>query len=180
MSRISTGTGDRGTTGLADGSRVPKTDPRIEVVGAVDEVNDLLGLALSHLGPAGTDLAPRLRELQADLFALGAAVAGARGLSLPAEAIARVEKWTDELEAALPPLTKFILPGGVPAAAVLQTARSVARRAERAAWRAREAGHAVPEDALVYLNRLSDLLFLLARDVNRRAGVKEPEWAGRG
>lgn len=152
-------------------------------MGAIDEANDVLGLAVSQLA-GERDLVERIQWIQSDLFVVGADIAAPpgspRAMRLPADAVRRIEGWTDALEASLPPLTKFILPGGEAAAAFLQLARSVARRAERAAWRAREADETISDDVLVYLNRLSDLLFLLAREVNRRRGVREPEWAGKG
>ncbi|HEX2022315.1 MAG TPA: cob(I)yrinic acid a,c-diamide adenosyltransferase [Candidatus Thermoplasmatota archaeon] len=180
MARISTGTGDDGTTGLVGGARVPKTSPRVAAYGAVDEANDALGLAAAFATrPA---LVETIRALQEDLFALGADLAAPPGVQTvrvgPAH-VARLVREEDRLEATLPPLTKFILPGGTPAAAYLQLARSVARRAEREAWRAAQT-EAVSRDALVYLNRLSDLLFLLAREENVLAGVEERQWAGRG
>lgn len=179
MSRISTGTGDRGTTGLADGSRLPKTDPLFDAVGAVDEANDLLGVAAAH---ADAPTRALLQTFQRDLFTLGADLASPESLRgamrLTASAVARVEAETDRLEAALPPLTRFILPGGTPLAAHLQHARSVVRRAERLVWALAASGKINP-DALVYLNRLSDCLFLLAREANGKAGVPEPEWEGK-
>lgn len=177
MSRISTGTGDDGTTGLADGSRVPKTDPRVEACGTLDELNDVLGLAAS----LGDDaLRAIVHPIQAEIFTLGADLATptGEGLRLDAKAVARLEAETDRLETALPKLQHFILPGGTPAAAALHLARSVCRRAERRTWALREAED-VREEALVYLNRLSDLLFLLAREANAAAGTEEPQWLGR-
>ena len=180
MARISTGTGDDGTTGLVGGRRIAKTALRVEAVGAVDEANDALGVAAA-LTP-NEELRTLLRTLQSDLFTLGADLAAPELVSsmriLP-EHVARLEQESDRLEAALPPLRNFILPGGAPSAAALQVARSIVRRAERAAWRA-HADETLGEAALVYLNRLSDLLFLLAREENAKAGVAEPVWAGKG
>lgn len=178
VSRISTGTGDDGTTGLVDGSRLPKAHLRVEAVGAVDEVNDALGLAASaapHLGSA-------LAAFQEDLFVLGADLAtpGDKDgpMRLGPDAVERVERETDRLEAELPPLRHFILPGGAEPAARLFVARGLARRAERAVWRL-ATEQSVNRYGLVYLNRLSDMLFLLARAENRRASVAEPEWRPR-
>ncbi len=181
MSRISTGTGDEGSTGLVGGARVPKTDARVEATGTVDELNDVLGLAASF----GSDaLREALRPLQRDLLTLGADLSNPgtdhdEGVRVSEEHIGRVEARTEELEGSLPELSNFILPGGERAAAFLQLARSVCRRAERLAWHLREEhGDDVNSAALVYLNRLSDLLFLMARKVNVDAGVEEERWMG--
>lgn len=179
MARISTGTGDDGTTGLVGGSRVPKTHPRVAACGAIDEANDALGLAAAFATrPALVEL---VRRLQADLFTVGADLAAPAGVSTvrvtPALSAALVAE-EDRLERELPPLTKFILPGGTPTAAYLQMARSIVRRAEREAWRAAKSED-VGREALVYLNRLSDLLFLLAREENVLAGKEETQWMGR-
>ena len=178
MARISTGTGDDGTTGLVGGRRVPKTSPRVAAYGAVDEANDALGLAAAFA--ARPALRALLRRLQEDLFTLGADLAAPPDVKTtrvtPAD-VARLVAEEDRLEAALPPLRRFILPGGTPAAAHLQLARSVVRRAEREAWRVAAAEPVNPE-ALLYLNRLSDLLFLLAREENVLAGVEETQWMG--
>ncbi|HWG89382.1 MAG TPA: cob(I)yrinic acid a,c-diamide adenosyltransferase [Candidatus Thermoplasmatota archaeon] len=184
MSRISTGTGDDGTTGLADGSRVQKTHPRVEAYGAVDEANDALGLAAAFTeDPA---VRARLARLQHDLFTLGADLATPRSektaawaLRITEEHVRYVEGETDALETALPPLRHFILPGGAKSAAFLQLARSMVRRAERQALRFREAGGEVNPLAVIYLNRLSDLLFLMARAENQAQGIAEPQWLGR-
>lgn len=179
VARISTGTGDDGTTGRVGGSRVKKASLLMEAVGAVDEANDALGLAAS-LSPRA-DLRDLLQAIQSDLFTLGADLAAPRGVTTlriePAH-VARLVAEEDRLEALLPPLRHFILPGGTPVAATLQLARSVTRRAERAAWRLHEE-EPVGREALLYLNRLSDLLFLLAREENLKAGTAEPAWKGR-
>lgn len=180
MPRISTGTGDDGTTGSVGGSRLPKASQRVETTGAIDETNDALGLAASLA--TRDDLKETLRALQADLFTVGADVAsppGVQTVRVTAEHVARIEREEDRLEGVLPPLRHFILPGGTPCAAALQLGRSLARRAEREAWRLHAEGP-VNEHALVYLNRLSDLLFLLAREENVKAGVEETLWLGRG
>lgn len=158
---------------------MPKTSPRVAAYGAVDEANDLLGLAVAFATRDG--LKRLLRRVQTDLFALGS------DLATPADApkavrvseadVARLVAEEDRLEAELPPLRRFILPGGTPCAAYLQLARSVVRRAEREAWRVAEKEPVNPQ-ALVYLNRLSDLLFLLAREENVHAGVEETQWMG--
>src|SRR5688500_16047403 len=150
--RISTGTGDDGTTGSVGGSRVPKASRRVETTGAIDETNDALGLAAALA--TREELKAALRALQADLFAVGADVAappGVQTVRVTAEHVARVEREEDRLEGALPPLRHFVLPGGTPCAAALQLARSLARRADREAWRLRAASP-VHEHARVYLN----------------------------
>jgi len=180
VARISTGTGDDGTTGLVGGRRVPKTSARIAAAGAIDEANDAIGLAAALA--TRDDLRALMRSIQADLFTLGADVAAPPDVETTRIARGHVDRLVreeDRLESALPPLRHFILPGGTPCAAALQLARSIARRAEREAWRASESTP-VSEDALLYLNRLSDLLFLLAREENALAGVEERQWMGRG
>ncbi len=181
MSRISTGTGDAGTTGLVGGERVNKSALRVEVFGTVDEINDCIGLAASLT--EDPSVGERLATVQEELFTLGADLATPRDaraatVRMTEAHIARVAAETDRLEAELPPLTKFILPGGSPAGSSLHLARSVTRRAERLAWRLSETEDVNPH-ALVYLNRLSDYLFLLARDVNLSLGRAEVEWKGR-
>jgi cob(I)alamin adenosyltransferase len=173
LTRIYTRTGDDGTTGLSDFSRVAKTDPRLVAYADCDETNAAIGVAIALGEPDATMLAV-LRQIQNDLFDAGA------DLSTPVVAepkypplrvtqpyIDRLEAWCDEFNTALPALDSFILPGGTPLAALLHTARTVARRAERSAWAAIEAH---PEDTEVlpakYLNRLSDLLFILSRVAN--------------
>ena len=178
--KIYTRTGDAGDTALFDGRRVPKSDVRVDAYGEVDELNATLGLALSAgLDP---DLVVMLEMVQRDLFALGGRLADPGGKIAPRVGkvaigdadIARLEGWIDALESELPPLRRFILPGGTPAAAALHLGRTVCRRAER---RIVQLGaDAVGPRLLAYVNRLSDFLFVLARAVNRRAGVSELEW----
>ncbi|SUB55172.1 Cob(I)yrinic acid a,c-diamide adenosyltransferase [Nocardia brasiliensis] len=173
LTRIYTRTGDDGTTGLSDFSRVAKTDPRLVAYADCDETNAAIGVAIA-LGQPAEELRAVLLQIQNDLFDAGA------DLSTPVVAepkypplritqpyIDRLEGWCDEFNAELPALNSFILPGGTPLAALLHTARTVARRAERAAWAAIETH---PEDTNVlpakYLNRLSDLLFILSRVAN--------------
>lgn len=180
MARISTGTGDEGTTSLVGGQRVPKSAPRVAAFGAVDEANDALGLAVAHASRPQLKVA--LEQIQADLFTLGADLAAPDGvdtLRIGATHIAALEREEDRIEAALPPLRTFILPGGTPAAAFMQLARSFVRRAEREAWGV-AAAEPLNRHALVYLNRLSDLLFLMAREENHLAGAAETPWKGRG
>lgn len=179
MARISTGTGDDGTTGLVGGARVPKTSARVAAAGSVDEANDALGIAAAHT--TRHELRELLRHLQSDLFTLGADLAapeGVESMRITDAHVRTIVALEDGIEPKLPPLRHFILPGGTPTAAYLQLARSIVRRAEREAWRVEEHEH-VSRNVLVYLNRLSDLLFLLAREDNMLAGAAEPAWKGR-
>ena len=170
LNKIYTRTGDDGTTGLVDGSRSAKNAPRMVAIGDVDEANSLIGVAAVH---AAGDMLARLRTLQNDLFDLGADLAtpgddfepGEMTLRVTAQQVARLEAEIDAMNAALAPLTSFILPGGSALAAALHVARSAVRRAERAAVGAAEAVSLNPL-ALVYLNRLSDWLFVAARAAN--------------
>ena len=178
--KIYTRTGDGGDTGLFDGTRVAKSDPRVAAYGDVDELNAWLGLARAEL--ADLQLEPMLEQIQRDLFALGARLADpARKISgrvtkaaVTAEDISRLENWIDLLESELPPLGRFILAGGCRAGAALHVARTVCRRAERSMVAL--GGDAFESDLLIYINRLSDLLFVMARAVNRRAAAAETEW----
>jgi cob(I)alamin adenosyltransferase len=177
LTRIYTRGGDAGETSLGDGSRVSKLDSRIAAFGAVDELNAIIGLAL--VGDPPPELAAPLRRMQNDLFDVGA------DLSVPASVEGRLrvtQGQVDELEhecdrfnASLDELRSFVLPGGAETAALLHVARTVCRRAERAALAA-AAEHDLDPLTTVYLNRLSDLLFILARSANRAAGVPEPLW----
>lgn len=181
--RIYTRTGDEGETGLFGGGRVPKSHRRVMAYGEVDELNAVVGWTLTQL-PDGEDAA-RLRDVQADLFAIGGhlatpAEARSRGHlpPLPEERAGEFEGWIDALDAELEPLASFILPGGSAAGAALHLARTVCRRAERAVV-ALAAAEEVDPVILVYLNRLSDLLFALARAVNHRDGAPETAWRPR-
>lgn len=180
---IYTKTGDAGTTQLGNETRVPKTDPRIAAVGAIDELNATLGLAASLL-PEKSDLPQKLEEIQRYLFDLGGCVAlpaNAQGAfkervpDLEGAAVVHLEQQIDRWAEELPPLAEFILPGGEPGAAALHQARSVCRRAERAILRfhAREAQPAIH---LKWLNRLSDYLFMAARAANSEAGQPDVPW----
>lgn len=178
--KIYTKTGDAGETGLFDGARVAKSDPRVDAYGDVDELNAWLGLVRAQ--KPGDDLEAMLEAMQRDLFAVGASLADPRRriaarvekAALGADAVARLEGWIDSLDAALPPLRRFLLAGGTPAGALLHVARTICRRAER---RVVSLGpDACEASVLVYLNRLSDLLFVMARAANHRAGVAELEW----
>lgn len=178
--KIYTRTGDGGETGLFGGARVKKDDPRVEAYGTLDELNAQLGLARALDLPA--PLGPLVERLQSELFVLGAEVACAPGATaklrfelLGSEAIRALETAIDEHEAALPPLTTFILPSGSPAGACLHVARTVCRRAERRCLALSD----LRPGALIYLNRLSDLLFVLARRASHLAETKETPWTGR-
>jgi cob(I)alamin adenosyltransferase len=185
--KIYTKTGDSGETGLYGGVRVSKADARVATYGDVDELNAGLGLARATLRSSSdsADLADMLEQIQRDLFALGARLADpahriAGRVSKAAvgpDDITRLETWIDALEASLPPLRRFILAGGSPGGAALHVARTICRRAERAmvALLAGDA-EAFESDLLVYVNRLSDLLFVMARAANQRAGTPEIEW----
>ncbi len=178
LTRIYTRAGDAGETSLGDGSRVAKSDPRIEAYGTVDELNSALGLALA--GGLPGEFQPWLEEIQNDLFDLGAdlsvPLAGARErLRVTAAQVERLERLCDRVNERLDPLKSFVLPGGGEAAARLHLARTICRRAEREAVALAEAADVNPA-ALAYLNRLSDLLFILARAANAAAGAPEPLW----
>ncbi len=178
--KIYTRTGDSGDTALLGGARVSKADRRVAAYGDVDELNAWLGLVAS-MAPYN-DLKAQLAGIQRDLFALGSRLADpahrvvdrASKTAIGAADVARLESWIDELDAELPPLRRFVLAGGTPAGATLHVARTVCRRAERAMVEL-GAGAFEPE-LLQYVNRLSDLLFTMARAANRRAGVADIEW----
>ncbi|MGD9984905.1 MAG: cob(I)yrinic acid a,c-diamide adenosyltransferase [Porticoccaceae bacterium] len=167
MTRLYTRTGDRGDTGLADGSRRRKDDARIQALGSIDECNAQLGLLLAQFAP-DDPLRPLLAPVQHRLFDLGATLAGAPA-TLDASDIDALERAIDDLCAALPPLRQFVVPGGSPAVALAHVARAVCRRAERDLVAAAAAESVAPE-AGGYLNRLSDLLFAVARTLAARAG----------
>jgi cob(I)alamin adenosyltransferase len=180
--KIYTKTGDKGSTGLFGGGRVAKDDLRVEAYGDVDELNAVLGMARA------IELMPRIDEVlvpvQRDLFAIGALLATPDREKMAAHLskariddgrIAELEQAIDDGEAELEPLSAFILPGGAPKAAALHVARTVCRRAERHVVRLQHEVE-LPPLAVIYLNRLSDLLFTLARLANRRAGAGEVTW----
>jgi len=176
LTKICTRTGDNGTTGLGDGSRTDKDDPRIESIGAIDELNSALGLLLSHELPG--NIRDRLSRVQHRLFDVGGELclpgqADHRGVG--ADQIEELETALDELNADLPPLREFILPGGCPAAAVCHLARTICRRAERRLVSLNKVEDINPAD-IMYLNRLSDLLFVMARQLNRLAGKTDVFW----
>ncbi len=180
--KIYTRTGDEGTTALFGGGRVPKTSLRIAAYGTVDETNSFIGLARSYAAdhPEAARLGAMLAEIQEELFILGADLATpadskARTPRISKKHVARVEQAIDELEEDLPPLKQFILPGGTHAASALHVARTVCRRGERLVLEAAD-GETLSDAAAVYLNRLSDYLFVLGRWTNRTAGQEERTW----
>jgi cob(I)alamin adenosyltransferase len=176
LSKITTRTGDDGTTGLADGSRLPKGSPRIEAIGAVDELNSQIGLLLTEELP----LAVRdcLTAIQHDLFDLGGELALPQRPAITEAQVERLETLTGQFNTDLPPLKEFILPGGCRAAALCHVARTVCRRAECSCVRLNTAETLAPF-LLQYLNRLSDLLFVLTRVINRGSGHAETTWQRR-
>lgn len=174
LSKIYTRTGDDGTTGLADGQRVAKHDVRVEAGGAVDETNSLIGLLLTERAVVG-GIADSLRRIQHELFEVGAELSLPEYRKIAPEHVRRLELELDELNAELPPLKEFVLPGGNRAAALCHVARTVCRRAERRAC-AVAAEHALNAELLRYLNRLSDLLFVIARRLAREGGADETLW----
>jgi cob(I)alamin adenosyltransferase len=173
LTRIYTRTGDDGSTALGDMSRTRKTDPRVGAYADVDETNAALGVAVA-LGGLDDDIVTVLARIQNELFDVGADLCtpvtpepAYPPLRVTPDYVDRLEAWCDEFNAALGPLDSFILPGGTPGAALLHVARTISRRAERSAWLLTEAdGDRVNPVAVTYLNRLSDLLFILARRAN--------------
>lgn len=172
---IYTRTGDKGETGLLGGSRVPKDDARLEAIGSVDELNAALGVVLMYYnGP----YLESLKETQRTLFSIGSQLASLKPLrikGLGPAAVSRMEQEMDEVETQMPPLRRFILPGGAKTAALLHLARTICRRAERRIV-ALDHHEKVNPDIIIYINRLSDWLFILARQENARAKTKEEEW----
>jgi cob(I)alamin adenosyltransferase len=182
LSKIYTRTGDEGTSALGSGERRPKSDQRFEAIGTVDELNALIGVARIDAKPLGTELAAILARVQNDLFDLGADLATLddsakperRRLRVVAAQVERLETEIDGLNAKLKPLTSFVLPGGTPGAAALHVCRTVARRAERTMV-ALASVEPVNPDAMRYINRLSDLLFVAARIANNN-GADDVLW----
>jgi len=174
LSKIVTRTGDAGTTGLGDGSRIAKDSARIEAIGAVDELNCAVGW-LAALPALPLDVAQLLLTIQHDLFDLGGELAVPGHIALAASHVEALEQAVENRNATLPPLKEFILPGGSEAAARCHLARSIARRAERRCWTLANA-EGTSDLTTVYLNRLSDLLFVLARVLARTDGGKEVLW----
>jgi cob(I)alamin adenosyltransferase len=177
LSKIYTRTGDDGSTGLGDGSRVKKTSHRIEAIGAVDELNSIIGVLLVEEMPS--NLRAMLTDIQHELFDLGGELSIPSQSTLSDKHVQRLETLLDELNDNLPPLKEFILPGGSPAAAICHLARAVCRRAERRAAHLGETEKTNPISTR-YLNRLSDLLFVIARVLNAHAGRLDVLWTPGG
>lgn len=173
LSKIVTRTGDAGTTGLGDGSRVAKDSPRIAAIGAVDELNSAIGVLLAEGAPPPVALC--LTAVQHDLFDLGGELSIPGYTAMTEAHVARLEADVTRFNADLAPLKEFILPGGTRGAALAHVARTVCRRAERELVHA-AASEAITDHARVYLNRLSDLLFVLARVHNAAAGRPDVLW----
>ncbi len=173
LSKIYTRTGDAGTTGLGDGSRTDKDSPRVEAYGTVDELNAVVGMLLAHDLPDG--VAGALVEVQHRLFDLGGELCVPGHSAIVAEQVEFLERVLDEHNETLPPLKEFILPGGGPAAGVCHLARTVCRRAERHVLTLARSESVNPL-GLTYLNRLSDLLFVLGRVLARHEGGSEVLW----
>ena len=173
LSRIVTRTGDTGTTGLGDGSRVPKDSARIEAIGAIDELNSSIGALLAE--PLPDAVATALTDVQHDLFDLGGELSVPGHHAITDAHVARIEDAVERYNGDLPPLKEFILPGGTRAAALAHVARTVCRRAERAVVHL-ASREAVSDAVRRYVNRLSDFLFVLARVLNRTAGRPDVLW----
>lgn len=180
--KIYTRVGDDGDTALFGGGRVPKAHARVEAYGTVDELNAVVGVAITRV--TDPQIAGRLETIQHDLFTLGADLATPPAREgrkrpetpeLPTARVAEMEAWMDEADLELPPLRAFVLPGGSDGAAALHLARTVCRRAERSVVALREL-EPVSAGVVPYLNRLSDLLFTFARLANLRAGLPDVEW----
>lgn len=179
--KIYTKKGDQGYTSLFGGANVEKSSLRIHAYGTVDELNSVIGVALSHsMSERGTEI---LNDIQSQLFVLGADLATLQSKEVKInrigkEDIEKLESWIDELEEHLPPLKNFILPGGSPAGAFIHQARTVCRRAERNTVALKQ-NDPISAETVIYLNRLSDLLFVLARFENKQAGEPETPWQPR-
>lgn len=173
LSKIVTRTGDTGTTGLATGDRLSKAHLRVHAMGDVDELNCVIGLVLIH--PLPTPMREQLQRTQQELFSLGGELAMPGHTLVTDEQVAMLEASLQALNAALPPLKEFIMPGGTPACAHAHLGRAVARRAERALWDLHAAEPLAP-NPMRYLNRLSDYLFVCARALARQEHGEEVEW----
>jgi cob(I)alamin adenosyltransferase len=173
LSKIYTRTGDDGTTGIGDGSRVAKDDPRIEAIGTVDELNSALGVLLTHEIPEAVRAA--LTGIQHALFDIGGELCLPGTSCITTEQVKQLEQLLDGLNADLPALKEFILPGGTAAAAACHMARAICRRAERRSYSLGKQEN-INMASLQYLNRLSDLLFVMARHLNKQAGEPDVFW----
>jgi len=175
LSAIATRTGDEGTTGLGDGSRVSKADPRVSAMGDVDELNSAVGMLLAFGVPAELNLDVRLADMQQDLLDLGGELCIPGHTLLTPQRVAVLDELLQALNADLPRLQEFVRPGGSLAAAQAHMCRTICRRAERSVIALAEL-QAVSHTARQYLNRLSDLMFVIARVLNQRAGLGESMW----
>ena len=173
LSKITTRTGDRGDTGLGDGSRVSKSSARVHALGEIDELNSAIGLVLAEDVPA--EVSEALSDVQHDLFDLGGEVSIPGHTLVSDTHVERLEATIEKWNAGLPALKEFILPGGTRAAAAAHLARTICRRAERSLVQLK-AKEKVSDAALRYLNRLSDLLFIAGRRLNRAAGRTDVQW----
>jgi cob(I)alamin adenosyltransferase len=173
LSKIYTRTGDDGSTGLGDGTRVDKDSLRVEAMGAVDELNTIIGMLLCHSLPDTSQSA--LTNIQHSLFDIGGEICIPGSAVITADRVDTLEQLLDSLNADLAPLKEFILPGGSPAAAACHQARAVCRRAERRTHSLAKAENINPV-SIKYLNRLSDLLFVMARHLNKEAGKQDVFW----
>jgi len=173
LSKIATRTGDNGTTGLADGSRINKDHPRITAMGDIDELNSSIGLILIH--PLPDEIRELLTDIQHRMFDLGGELSMPDQGFISEQSVTQLDVALDTLNAELPPLKEFILPGGSPAAAHCHMARTICRRAERSVITLGNQTE-LSEVALAYLNRLSDLLFVIARTLTRVQKEDEPQW----
>jgi len=173
LTKIYTRTGDDGSTGLSGGERISKDHPRVEAIGAIDELNSAIGVLLAHAPAPPVD--EMLTAIQHMLFDLGGELSMPGTACISGDQVSRMEQWLDELNAGLPPLQEFILPGGCPGAAACHLARAICRRAERR-LHTLSRQEAVNPASASYLNRLSDLLFVIARQLNRVAGEPDVFW----
>jgi len=173
LTRIYTRTGDDGSTGLTGGTRIAKDHPRVEAIGAIDELNSAIGVVIAQVLPESLDA--MLTGIQHTLFDLGGELSMPETVLVSDEEITRLEQWLDTLNAELPPLKEFILPGGSTAAANCHLARAVCRRAERRLHTLAQR-ESVNRASFGYLNRLSDLLFVMARELNRTTGKPDVFW----
>jgi cob(I)alamin adenosyltransferase len=175
LSAIATRTGDAGITGLGDGSRVSKADSRVNAMGDVDELNSSVGLLMAFGLPSELDTEPRLADVQQDLLDLGGELSIPGYTLLSSQRVAALDAWLAELNTDLPRLQEFVRPGGSIPAAQAHMCRTICRRAERSVIALAQA-QAVSESARQYLNRLSDVMFVLARVLNRHSGAGELMW----
>ena len=175
LSAITTRTGDSGSTGLGDGARVSKSDLRVAAMGDVDELSCAVGLLLAFGVPPGLEVAEKLAEVQQDLLDLGGELSIPGHSLLPTARVAALESWLSSLNANLPRLQEFVRPGGSVQAAQSHMCRTICRRAERSLVLLAES-QTINQVSLHYLNRLSDLLFVIARVINQFEGTIEPQW----